>query len=123
MQGLGPFNSKRGGHLILHELCVIVEMRPGDILFFPSAVINHETVPISPKEKRYSLVWYSAGGLFRWRDAGGRLLKLWEKESQEEHAKHQNMGGQHWIDGWKNFSTLADLVSRVSPQPVPVKAT
>lgn len=36
---LGPHNSRLGGHIVLHELGLIVEMRPGDVLFFPSAVI------------------------------------------------------------------------------------
>ncbi|KAG8940500.1 hypothetical protein FRC04_005226 [Tulasnella sp. 424] len=111
VQGLGPFDSRRGGHLVLHELRVVVEMRPGDIIFFPSAVISHETIPISSGEKRYSLVWYSAGGLFCWRDAGGRMLKLWARTSPIAHSKHQKLGEKRWIDGWKNFSTLADLAS------------
>lgn len=119
VQGLGLFDSRRGGHLVLHELQVIVEMRAGDIIFFPSAVISHETIPISVEERRYSLVWYSAGGLFHWRDAGGRSLKLWARKFSAEHAKHQDMGDRRWIDGWRNFSTLADLVSRASPKAKP----
>lgn len=114
VQALGPYDSELGGHLVLHELRVVVEMRPGDILFFPSAVISHETIPISPHEKRYSLVWYSAGGLFRWRDAGGRSLKKWAKDSPLDHAAHQQMGSQRWSEGWKNFSTPSSLIDRVT---------
>ncbi|KIO23313.1 hypothetical protein M407DRAFT_42236, partial [Tulasnella calospora MUT 4182] len=67
---LGNFDYRRGGHVILHEAKLVVEMRPGDALFIPSAVISHETVPIFEGEERYSLVLYSAGGLFRWLDGG-----------------------------------------------------
>ncbi|KIO26893.1 hypothetical protein M407DRAFT_63542, partial [Tulasnella calospora MUT 4182] len=66
---LGPYDSKCGGHIVLHELGLVVEMPPGDTIFFPSAIISHETIPIGADERRYSLVWYSAGGLFRWCDA------------------------------------------------------
>lgn len=114
VQTLGPYNSELGGHLVLHELRGIVEMRPGDVIFFPSAVINHETIPISAQEKRYSLVWYSAAGLFRWRDAGGRSLKKWAKDSPSDYDAHQQMGPQRWSDGWQNFSTPSSLIDRVS---------
>ncbi|KAG8915275.1 hypothetical protein FRC00_005985 [Tulasnella sp. 408] len=114
VQALGPYDSQLGGHLVLHELHVIVEMRPGGIIFFPSAIISHETIPISAHEKRYSLVWYSAGGLFRWRDAGSRSMKKWARDCPSDHNVHQQLGPQRWIDGWKNFSTPSSLVESVS---------
>ncbi|KIO26192.1 hypothetical protein M407DRAFT_39023, partial [Tulasnella calospora MUT 4182] len=65
---LGSFNYQYGGHIVLHEARLVVEMKPGDALFLPSAIITHETIPIQAEETRYSLVFYSAGGLFRWQD-------------------------------------------------------
>ncbi|KAG8963095.1 hypothetical protein FRC00_007770 [Tulasnella sp. 408] len=109
---LGPYNSKRGGHIVLHELGLIIEMRPGDVIFFPSAVITHETIPIGPDEKRYSLVWYSAAGLFRWRDADFRSLRSWEQQEPNGYSAHQKLGEERWTGGWKKFSTLADLVAQ-----------
>lgn len=119
---LGPYNFRLGGHIILHDLQVVVEMRPGDVIFFPSAVVTHETVPISEAEKRYSLVWYSAGGLFRWVDAGGRGLKEYAQLAPNEHHEHQNNGFKRWTEGWLNFSTLPQLVKRVAPS-VQLKVT
>ncbi|KAG8901152.1 hypothetical protein FRC00_008739 [Tulasnella sp. 408] len=109
---LGPYNWRLGGHIVLHELGLVVEMRPGDVIFFPSAVITHETIPISPDKKRYSLVWYSAGGLFRWCDANFRSLRSWEKQDPQSYKAHQAEGETRWTEGWENFSTLADLISQ-----------
>ncbi|KAG8947699.1 hypothetical protein FRC04_010543 [Tulasnella sp. 424] len=107
---LGPYNWQLGGHIVLHELGLVVEMRPGDIIFFPSAVITHETIPVSPDEKRYSLVWYSAGGLFRWCDADFQSLRNWATQDPTAYNAHQEKGETRWTNGWKNFSTLSELV-------------
>lgn len=109
---LGPHNSRLGGHIVLHELGLVVEMRPGDVIFFPSAIISHETIPIGVLEKRYSLVWYSASGLFRWRDAGFKSLLSWEEQDPTAYGQHQSQGESRWAAGWKNFPTLFDLASQ-----------
>lgn len=109
---LGRYDSKRGGHVVLHELGLIVEMEPGDVIFFPSAIISHETIPIGPEETRYSLVWYSAGGLFRWCDAGFRSLVSLEALDSNAHAEHQNKGKARQAEGWSRYSTLSELIAK-----------
>lgn len=111
---LGPHDSSRGGHIVLHELGLVVEMQPGDVVFFPSAVISHETIPVGTEEKRYSLVWYSAGGLFRWRDANFQTLASWQIEDPAAHRHHQRQGEVRWAEGWTRFSTLSNLLARVT---------
>ena len=37
---LGLFNAKTSAHLILIEPKVIIELRPGDVFFFPSAILR-----------------------------------------------------------------------------------
>ncbi|KAG9047220.1 hypothetical protein FS837_002782 [Tulasnella sp. UAMH 9824] len=111
---LGPYDWKRGGHLVLHELGLVVEMRPGDAVFFPSAVISHETIPIGDDERRYSLVWYSAGGLFRWQDAGFRSLTSWGIVDPPGLNRHQSKGKARWNEGWKKYSTISELIARAT---------
>ncbi|KAJ3780021.1 hypothetical protein GGU10DRAFT_280054 [Lentinula aff. detonsa] len=63
----GSFNYKKGGHLILWDLRLILEFPPGCIIFFPSAMIRHSNTAIQNSETRHSLTFFSASGLFRWR--------------------------------------------------------
>ncbi|KAG9011575.1 hypothetical protein FRB90_007156 [Tulasnella sp. 427] len=109
---LGAYDFRLGGHIVLHELGLVIEMRPGDVAFFPSAVITHETIPIGSMETRYSLVWYSAGGLFRWRDADFRSLVTLGKKDRHTYNSHQIQGESRWCDGWRNFSTLEELIAK-----------
>lgn len=104
----GRFDHRRGGHLVLHELKVVLEMRPGDIAFIPSAVVSHENVPIAPHESRQSLVLYSAGGLFRWVAAKGRTHKVWKEEDPDGYEEHQALGEERWHSGWNLFSEPVD---------------
>ncbi|KAG8902564.1 hypothetical protein FRC00_002448 [Tulasnella sp. 408] len=114
VKALGPYDWRRGGHLVLHELGLIVEMRPGDVVFFPSAVISHETIPIGDDERRYSLVWYSAGGLFRWLDFGFQSLTSWGIVDPTGLDAHQNRGEARWNEGWKRYSTIPELTARAT---------
>lgn len=63
---LGSFNHRTSGHLLLHDLKTIIELRPGDVIFIPSAGIAHSNSPMKEEEDRSSIVQYTAGGLFRW---------------------------------------------------------
>ncbi|KAK7026682.1 hypothetical protein VNI00_015555 [Paramarasmius palmivorus] len=63
---IGEFDPDQGGQLILWNVGLRIRFPPGCSILFPSAVITHSNEPIRPGEKRYSIVEYSAGGLFRW---------------------------------------------------------
>lgn len=102
---LGKFNPKLGGHLILHELKLVVEMGPGDVIFIPSAVITHGNIPIAPGETRQSLVLYSAGGLFRWTAAGKKTYSQWRHDDPDAFNRHQKEGEKRWREGWNLFMT------------------
>lgn len=67
---LGDYDYKKGGHLILRNLGVVIEFPPGCTVLFPSAVIQHGNVPIQEGETRMSITQYAAGSLFRWVDYG-----------------------------------------------------
>ncbi|KIO17042.1 hypothetical protein M407DRAFT_85360, partial [Tulasnella calospora MUT 4182] len=108
---LGNYDSKYGGHLILWEPRLIVEFAPGDIILLPSACITHANIPICKGETRYSVTWFSAGGLFRYRAYGFRSEG--EKKAQDPAGfqKHQSAsaGEKQWMEGWEYFSSLDEL--------------
>lgn len=107
---LGPFDPKKGGHLVLWELQLVIEFPPGSTIMIPSAVIRHSNVPIQKGEERFSFTQYSAGGLFRWVDHGFQkedeyYSKLKEHEIIEEEEAMRN----RWAKGLSLFSTLDEL--------------
>lgn len=104
---LGDFAWWLGGHLILEEAGVILELAPGDNIIFPSASITHYNIPIQPGEKRYSIVGYSAGMLAR------HVLLQTEpflgKSKKERDALLSASARERVEAGWARYSTLADL--------------
>ncbi|KAF4604595.1 hypothetical protein EYR40_003369 [Pleurotus pulmonarius] len=49
---LGRFKPDVGGHLILHDLKLIIEFPPGATILIPSALLRHSNVPIQKGESR-----------------------------------------------------------------------
>ena len=69
---MGPYDYKKGGHLVLFDIDKIIEFPPGSHILIPSAVMRHGNTPIQPHEKRMGFTQYAAGALFRWVDNGFR---------------------------------------------------
>ncbi|KDR79069.1 hypothetical protein GALMADRAFT_19655, partial [Galerina marginata CBS 339.88] len=67
---LGEYDYKKGGHLILWDLGLIIEFPPGSTILIPSSAIHHSNVRIQSEERRYSFTQYTSGGIFRWVDNG-----------------------------------------------------
>lgn len=67
---VGDFDPSKGGHVVLHELKMVVMLNPGHILLLPSACIMHENTPLAVHEEQFSLTLCSAGGLFQWVNYG-----------------------------------------------------
>lgn len=80
----GPFNYRRGGHMVLWDLGIAIEFPPGTTIYIPSALLVHSNLLIGEGEKRYSITSYSGGGLFRWIWNGGQTDEHWEEEATEE---------------------------------------
>ncbi|EKM80535.1 hypothetical protein AGABI1DRAFT_38194, partial [Agaricus bisporus var. burnettii JB137-S8] len=67
---LGQFDSSLGGHLVLHDLKLMIPFPHGSCIMIPSAFLWHSNVPIRREEGRASLTFYTAGCLFRFIDNG-----------------------------------------------------
>ncbi|KAK7025306.1 fatty acid synthase alpha subunit Lsd1 [Paramarasmius palmivorus] len=81
---LGNFNPDHGGQLIMWNVGIIIRFPPGTTILFPSALVTHSNLPVRPGDTRYSLVQYSAGGLFRWVGNGGMSDKTFLSTASEE---------------------------------------
>lgn len=108
---LGRFNGKLGGHIVLHEPKLVIEVWPGAIVFLPSASITHSNIPLASEEDyRFSVVLYSAAEIFRWLKNGGRSLQdIWEREG-EGAAKRAADGVRAWEEGVGRFRSLEGLM-------------
>lgn len=94
---------------MLHEARLIIEMSPGTMVFFPSAVITHEVTPIEAHEERMSVTAYTAGGLFRFLDQGMTTASK-DKLSKVEAAKKVAAGAARWVNGLGRFLTIPQLL-------------
>jgi hypothetical protein len=71
----GSYNHKRGGHLYMKQLKLVIEFPSGSSVLIPSAAITHGNTPIAKGETRYSMTQYAAGALFRWAKYGYKSAK------------------------------------------------
>jgi hypothetical protein len=99
---LGDFDPKKGGHLALWDLGLVVCFPPGSVIFLPSALVRHSNTPIAPHERRYSFAQYTPGGLFRWVFNGFKPGPKKLVESSELQEKR-------WLGGVGLFSKLSEL--------------
>ncbi|KAF9028131.1 hypothetical protein BDZ89DRAFT_951577 [Hymenopellis radicata] len=103
----GPFDHSKGGHIVLWDLKLVIELPPGSTIYLPSALIIHSNIRIRAGERRYSVTHYSAGGLFRWVYNGGRTdEEFWSQASDEEKEQWEVDRERRWSDGLKYFPVV-----------------
>ena len=90
----GYFDHTKSAQFAAMDAKVVIELSRGDIIFFPSAIIRHRNLSLALGEERYSMVFYSAGGLFRWLD-----------------VQHSSNAGQDWRTKCSIFQTRSQLVN------------
>lgn len=105
----GSYNPKTGGHIILWELGLVIEFPPVSTILIPSATITHSNIAVSEGETRVSFTQYTAGGIFRWLDNGGRTEKLLEIKDPVEFVKICKLKTGRWEEGLARFTKLSDL--------------
>lgn len=105
----GLYDWRRGGHLILHEPRVIIELPPGVAILFPSSCLTHENITVGDGETRYSLTWYMAGTLVQFVDQGYRTQKQWAAVDTAGLETYHAASGSRWEQGLAMFKTLTGL--------------
>ncbi|KAL1699670.1 hypothetical protein EV121DRAFT_215799 [Schizophyllum commune] len=110
---VGNYDYKRGGHLVLWELRLVIEFPPGSTIIIPSGLLTHSNVPVGPNETRYSVTQYTAGALIRWIDQGFQTKEAFLATlSPEQRAEEAVKASTRYREGLAMFSTLAELRSR-----------
>jgi hypothetical protein len=79
---------------------------PDNLIFFPSACISHENLPIGPTEERMSLTLYTAGALFRWARCGFQCVDMFAVLQAYEYSLYKQQGDAMWGDAWQAFPTM-----------------
>ncbi|TRM64738.1 hypothetical protein BD626DRAFT_399710, partial [Schizophyllum amplum] len=107
---LGRFDYRRGGHLILWDLRLVIQFPPGSTIIIPSSVLTHSNVAIGRHEKRFSITQYTAGGLIRWVDQGFRKKEDYIAAlSPSQRAAQAAEAKTRYCDGLALYSTLDEL--------------
>ncbi|KAJ3502793.1 hypothetical protein NLJ89_g8723 [Agrocybe chaxingu] len=109
IQALGYFDSTKGGHVILWEPKLIIELPPGAIIFIPSAVITHSNTPVRDGEIRLSFTQYCPGGLIRFVDHGFRLERDIKANDKKYYAEICRERPYRWKKALSLLSTLSEL--------------
>ncbi|KAJ3899809.1 hypothetical protein F5879DRAFT_810292 [Lentinula edodes] len=105
----GKYNYKLGGHLILWDLKVVIEFPPGATVLLSSALLRHSNLPVAPGETRVSVTQYTAGGIRRWLDYGGRTEEAFQAQDPEGFSIAWAKRCEGWKESLQFFGTLEDL--------------
>lgn len=108
---LGSFNPKKGGHLVLTDLKLIIEFPPGSTTLIPSAIIEHYNIPVAEGEERASFTQYCAGNLLRYVDNKFRTDAALRVEDPALYKEMDRQKDTRWGMGLKLFSTLDELLT------------
>ena len=106
---IGQFDPKKGGHLILGQLRLVIEFPPGSTILIPSATVAHGNTPISATETRMSVTQYASGGLFRWVRYGFQSEKNLRREDPELASELISLKPTAWKAALDSYSTLSTL--------------
>jgi hypothetical protein len=105
---LGDYNPKTGGHFVLWECKLILELPPGATILIPSAIVTHFNLPVADHETRYSFTQYAAGGLFRWVDNNFMTsANNWAKLTEEERKDKEEQNEKRWEFGLSLLPTIS----------------
>lgn len=111
VQALGRFDSRKGGHLVLWDLKLVIEFPAGALILLPSATIAHSNVPVQDDEERVSFTQFSAGGIFRYVDNGCQTVAELAESDPEEYERLMALKAERWEKGLNLLSTMDELLS------------
>ncbi|KAF7371538.1 hypothetical protein MVEN_00008800 [Mycena venus] len=110
---LGWYDYRKGGHLILWDLRLVIEFPPGSTFAIPSAVLRHSNVSIQQGEKRFSMTQYTSAGVFRFVNNGFRTdVTVKAKMSKAEQHEFAAAARVRYSKGLEMYSTLEELKMR-----------
>lgn len=102
----GKYDPKKGGHMVLLDLNLIIEFPPGSTILLPSSVVRHGNTPIAPHETRYSFTMFVPGPLLRWVHHGLQPKKRLSKKKLKE---LYGEGTERWMEALDMFSKIDEI--------------
>ena len=111
---MGPYDHKKGGHLVLFDIDRVIEFPPGSHILIPSAVMRHANTAIQPHERRMGFTQYAAGGLFRWVDQGFCKATEMDTKLKAKMDAEAPMRYEKLLNLYSKLEELADDRARVS---------
>ncbi|KAJ3865614.1 MAG: hypothetical protein NXY57DRAFT_907508, partial [Lentinula lateritia] len=105
----GPYDPEKGGQLIVWDLKLIFDFPPGSTILLPSALFRHSNIPVQKGDKRVSFTQYTAGGIHRWLEYGGRTEERFELEDPEGYCRMLKERPERWRKVLDQFSTIEEL--------------
>lgn len=100
----GNFDHTKGGHLILHELKLVLEVPSGSVVLFPSALITHQNIPIRENESRRAITAFTPGTIFSWVENKYRPTGIWESNQMKD-----EVGKRIWKTGKSRFPHILEM--------------
>ena len=107
---LGKFDHRKGGHLVLPDLKLIIEFPAGCVILIPSATLVHANIRVRDHESRASFTQFAAGGLFRFVDNGFRTEKSLKKKDKKAYQRACAQKTTRWAMGLNLLSKFSDMV-------------
>ncbi|KAJ6546007.1 hypothetical protein DFH09DRAFT_927467 [Mycena vulgaris] len=111
IQALSHFDPRKGGHLVLWDLKLVIEFPPGTLILLPSVTIAHSNVPVQDTEERVSFTQFSASGIFRYFDNGCQTVNQLAENNPKEYDHLTVLKTAHWEEGLKLLSTIDELLT------------
>ncbi|KAJ7150007.1 hypothetical protein C8R43DRAFT_1128074 [Mycena crocata] len=113
VQSGSPFDTTKGGHLVLWDLMLVVKFPPGALILLLSATINHSNVPMQEGDKQVSFTQFTASSLIRFVDNGFRTEAELKAKDPAEYARICAQKETRFEMGLELFSTMDKLLSNV----------
>ena len=91
---VGHFNHKIGGHLVLHELGLIIEVPAATTAYITSAAVTHGNTAIQVGEDRRTITAYTSASFFQFAHNEFKPTGTWSDESER-----MSIGDAVWTEG------------------------
>ncbi|PPQ85142.1 hypothetical protein CVT24_012150 [Panaeolus cyanescens] len=110
---LGVFDHTRGGHLVLHDLKLLIEFPPGSLILIPSALLTHANTPVGPTDRRISFTQFCSGGIFRFIENGFKSEADLKRTDEDRYAEMMEAKAGRKDFGLSLWSTQQELLGGV----------
>ncbi|KAJ3576925.1 hypothetical protein NP233_g87 [Leucocoprinus birnbaumii] len=110
IQSLGKYNPATGSHLVLDDLCLVIEFPPGSVILIPLATFLHANVSICPGEAQAPISQFCPRSLLRFVDSGFIRQKSIKKKSRKFQREMEEIRHAQLQKGMSMYKPISELV-------------